>query len=475
MASLSTPDLCVIGAGASGIAVAEAARRLGASVSIVEKAEPGGSGQRSGAVAFAALAAAGKRAALATSAAPFGVTVDPPSISFRKVRDHIAQVVRDGAAQSAPTRLAALGIELVRGTGSFADPRTLKTGDVTIEAGKYVIATGARSVLPDIPGLLGVPYFTTETIFDNTRKPDHLLVVGAGPMGIEIGLSYRRLGAQVTIVEAARPLAHCDPELAEIALRRLRDEGVVLHEDAAIVALVPKGEGIGATFRVGGDMQSLDVSHVLVAAGRAPSFDELNLDAARIRRSAQQAGALQLNASLRTTNSHVYALGDAAGPGPHHALLEAELVVRAALLGKSSPYDPAMAPRLTLTDPPIAEIGLTEPMAKARLRGGYSVLRASYAENDIARAEHEGMGVAKLVLGKSGKLVGAGIVGAGAGDLIGLFALAIAQELDVKALASLPTPSSSHADLARALGEHAAAAGPQPRFRAGFSLPRLLG
>lgn len=475
MASLSTPDLCVIGAGASGIAVAEAARRLGASVTIVEKGEPGGSSLRSGALALAALSAAARHASLAARAAPFGVAIDPPTISFRKVRDHIAEIIRDAAPEAAATRLAALGIEVVRGTGKFADGRTLKAGEVTVEAKKYVIATGARSVLPDVPGLLGVPYFTTETIFDNTRKPEHLLILGAGPMGIEIGLAYRRLGALVTIVDTGKPLAHCDPELSEIALRRLRDEGVVLHESSAAISIQGQAEAIGATIRVGDEMLPIAASHILVAAGRVPNFEDLNLEAAKICRSASQGGGLQLNAALRTSNSHVFAVGEAAGNSPHLSTLEADLVVRAALSGRGTPYDPSLAPRLTLTDPPIAEIGLTEPMARSRLRGGYSVLRASYAENDRARTERDGMGLVKLVVGKTGKLLGAGVVGAGAGELIALFALAIAQQMDVKALASLAAPHPSHADLVRRLGEQAAATGSRARPRAGFSITRPFG
>lgn len=475
MASLSTPDLCVIGAGASGLAVAEAARRLGASVAIVEQGEPGGSSLRSGALALAALSAAANRAALATRAAPFGIALDPPTISFRKVRDHIAEIIRDAAPDAAAPRLAALGIELIRGTAKFTDPRTLKAADTTIEAKRYVIATGARSVLPDIPGLLGVPYFTTETIFDNTRKPEHLLILGAGPMGLELGLAYRRLGAAVTIVDTGKPLAHCDPELAEIALRRLRDEGVVLHESSAAVSIQGGDETITATIRAGDDMLPIAASHVLVAAGRTPNFEDLNLDIAKIRRSASQGGGLVLNATLRTTNAHVHAVGEAAGNSPHLSTLEADLVVRAALNGRASPYDPSLAPRLTLTDPPIAEIGLTEPMARTRLRGGYSVLRASYTENDLARAERDGIGLVKLVVGKTGKLLGAGIVGAGAGELVALFALAIAQQMDVKALASLAAPYPSHAELARRLGEQAAASGPRGRPRGGFSLTRPFG
>lgn len=474
MATLLTPDLCVIGAGASGLAVAEAAKRAGASVVVVEKGEPGGASLRGGALALRALSAAASRAALAQTAAPFGVTVDPPTISFRKVHDHVAEIIMGGAAQSGAARLAALGIELVRGVGSFTDARTLKAGETQIEAKRFVIATGAHPSLPDVPGLFSVPYFTSETIFDNTRRLDHLVIVGAGPMGLELALSYRRLGSAVTVVDAGRPLSGFDPELAEVALRRLTDESVVIHTESAVLAVQGREGGIEVTVRAAEDMLSLAASHILIATSRTANLEELGLEAAKIRRSASNAGGLSLNAALRTTNPRVYAVGEAAGQGPHLNALEADLVVRAAVLGKPVRYAPAEAPRLILTDPPIAEIGVSEPMARGRMKGGYSILRAGFAESDLARADRDGMGLVKLVVGKTGKLIGAGIVGAGAGELVALFALAIGQNLDAQALATLAAPYPSHAELARILGERAAKA---PATRAAgrrFGLNRLL-
>lgn len=478
MASVSTPDLCVIGAGASGIAVAEVARRLGASVTIVEKAAPGGASLRSGALALRALAAAAQRSALAIGSEPFGIfPEEAPKVSFRKVRDHIAEVIAPGTAQNGIARLTALGIEVVKGTAAFIDPRTIKAGDAEIRAHRFVIATGARSALPEIPGLYSVPYFTTETIFDNTRKLTHLVIIGAGPMGLELALSYNRLGCEVSVVDPGKALAQSDPELAEIALRRLRDEGVKLYEESAIVAVQARSQGIGIVVRAKDEPLQLDASHVLVASSRTANIDELNLEAAKIRRSKSDPGALSLNQSLRTTNPRVYAVGEAAGhaPLPHLSMLEADLVVRAALLGQPSRYDPAAVPRLTLTDPPIAEIGLSEPMTRNRFKTGFRVLRASFADNDTARADRAGMGVVKLIVSRSGKILGAGIVGAGAGELAALFALAMANNVDAAALAGLSAPHPSYADLVRDLGEQAAAGGAQNRWLSRrLALNRLL-
>ncbi|HVY51004.1 MAG TPA: FAD-dependent oxidoreductase [Devosia sp.] len=477
MATVSTPDLCVIGAGASGLAVAEAARRLGASVTMVEKGAPGGSSLRSGALALKALAAAAERSALAISSPQFGVFPEAaPKVSFRRLHDHIAEVIAQEAPQAGAPRLAALGIDLVRGAGTFIDPRTVKAGDVEIRARRVVIATGARPLLPDIPGLYSVPYFTTDTIFDNTRKLTHLVVAGAGPMGIELALSYNRLGCEVTVIEPGRALAQVDPELAEIALRRLREEGVKLHEESAIVAVQQRSQGIGVVVRGRDEPITLDASHILVAASRVANIEELNLDAAKIRRSKSDPGALSLNASLRTTNPSVYAVGEAAGhaPLPHLSALEADLVVRAALLGQPSRYDPAAVPRLTLTDPPIAEIGLSEPMARARFRTGYRVVRASYAENDAARAERQGMGVVKLVIGRAGNILGAGIAGAGAAELAAIFALAIDLRLEARRLAELNAAHPSHAELVRVLGEAAGQGGAERRWmKRRFAISKL--
>ncbi len=475
MATPSTPDLCVIGAGAAGLAVAEAARRVGASVVMVEKAEPGRASLQSGPLALRALAAAAERAALAEGAGAFGIGLEPANISFRRVRDHIAEIIAQSAPQGAAARIAALGIELVRGSGSFADPRTLRVGETVIEARRFVIATGASSSLPDIPGLLSVPYFTTETIFDNTRRPDHLVILGAGPMGLEIALCYRRLGTEVTIVEPGKMLPQSDPELVDIALRSLRGAGVVVIEEAAALAAEESAQSIRIRVRQGDGDRSITATHVLVAPARPPALDDLNLAAAKVRRSTAHAGALVLNASLRTTNSRIYAMGEAAGHSPHLVAFEADLVVTAALLGRPQRFEPAAFPRLTLTDPEIAEIGLTEPMARTRLKGGFSVLRASYGEIDRARAAREGMGVVKLVVGKSGKLLGAGIVGPSAGELAALFGLAIAQNLDARDLAGLAAPYPSYAELAQVLGEQARAATAQPRLKSGgWSLKRLL-
>lgn len=462
MAGTLTPDLCVIGAGASGLAVALAARRLGASVAVVEKGRPGGMSPRTGALALSALSAAARRAALMTSSEPFGVLGEGARVSLRKVHDHIAEIVAENAADDGAARLAALGIDFLAETGTFTDPATVMAGDTTIRARRFVIATGAHPVVPDLPGLSSVPWFTPETIFDNTRKLTHLVVAGAGPSGLELALAYRRLGAEVSVVEPGRPLFQSDPELAEIALRRLVDEGVKLYGGATITAVGPREQGMRVDVRSGEQIVSIEATHILVAAGRAANLDLLNLEAGRIRRAPNDTRALLLTSGMRTSNRRVYAVGEAAGhaPAPHLSAPEAETVVKVALLGQATHYDPAIVPRVTLTDPPIAEIGVSEAMARATHKDSHIVYRASYADNDAARAARAGMGVVKLIASRDGHILGAGIVGEGAPDLAALIGLAISAKLTVDRLATFAAPYPSHAELVRAIGTQVAPPAP---------------
>lgn len=476
MAATSTPDLCVIGAGATGLAVAAAARRLGASVVVVEKGAPGGMSPRTGALALSALAASARRAAAMTGSEPFGIVGEGARVSLRKVHDHVARIIAEQKSDDGPARLAAMEIELVNGVAAFTSPTTIRVGETDIRARRFVIATGGHARVPDLPGLSGVPWFTPETIFDNTRKLTHLVVIGAGPMGLELALCYRRLGAEVSVVEPGTALSESDPDLAEIALRRLRDEGVMLHENSTIAGISVRGQGIGIDLRAGDETLALDASHILVAAGRAANLDDLNLEAARIRRSKADPGALALSASLRTSNARVYAVGEAAGhaPAPHLAALEADLVVKAALLGQPARYDSSVIPRVTLTDPPIAEIGLTEATARTRFKSAYSIHRASYADSDAARAARQGMGLIKLIAAGDGGILGAGIVGEDAPELIALIALAMSARVTVDRLANFAAPYPSHAELIRGLGAAATAPRASDWQTRLFRLRRLL-
>lgn len=454
MAEILTPDLCVIGAGAGGLAVAEAARAYGASVVLVERGRMGGENLNTASVPSKVLVAAGYHAHAIRGGAPFGIAADEPRINSRKLHDHIQQMIAAIAPDESAARLEALGAEIVNAEGRFIDPRTLSAGDKLIRARRFVIATGSRSLLPQIPGLAGVPYFTTETIFDNTRKLTHLVIIGAGSVGLELAQAYRRLGAQVSVIEPGRPLPDSDPELADIALRRMREEGVDIRADTEVVQIQARSQGIGVVVRSGEREQLLDASHILVAIGRAPNLDGLDLDKARIKRSSLDPARLEIGPGLRTTNRRIYAVGDVAGGRETAAVAghQARIVVRNALFGLPLRRRDELVPNVTFTDPEIAEVGLTEGAARERLKTDFNVTRWSFAQNERARTLGQGFGVAKLITGRGGRILGAGIAGAAAGELIALFSFAIANRLSARHLAAFVAPYPTLSDIAHRLG-----------------------
>lgn len=461
LAEYLTPDLCVIGAGAGGLAAAEAARAAGASVLLVERGRVGGNALHAGAVPAQALAAAAARLQAIREAPQFGIAVDGARVSFRRVHDHVSQVIADLRPNASAAHLEAIGAEILAGEARFIDRRTLAAGDTHIRARRFVIATGAATRVPPVPGLDAVPYFTAETILDNTRKLTHLLVMGGGAEALELAQSYRRLGSEVTLVSPALPLAEIDPDLSAVALRRLAEEGVAIRTLANIVAIQPRSMGIGVVVSGGEGEDLLDVSHILVATGRVPLLEGLDLDKAGIRPAKDHPERLQLTGPQRTTNHRVYVIGDAAGGhSTASARIQAADLVRRAVL--SMPGTPFPVPEVVHTSPPIAEVGLTEEAARRRFGSACSIVRAGYGETDWARSSRDSYGTAKLVIGRDGRILGAGVAGSGATELIALFSLAIARGLKVADLAGFAPASPSLAELALRLGEAAARERPQP-------------
>jgi pyruvate/2-oxoglutarate dehydrogenase complex dihydrolipoamide dehydrogenase (E3) component len=472
-----TPDLCVIGAGSAGLSVAAAARAFGASVVLIERGRMGGDCLNTGCVPSKAMIAAGDRAHVMRSAQPFGISPEEPRIQFRKVHDHIHKVIDAIAPHDSEARFRALGCEVIKAEARFTDARTVVAGDVEIRARRFVIATGARPVVPPVPGLNAVPYFTSETIFDNTRKLTHLLIVGGGPMGLELAQAYRRLGSDVTVVEAGPALSRSDPELAGIALDRLRSEGIAIRTGTVVERFVARSQGIGVVVRKDGEDDRLDVSHILVATGRRPSLESLDLAKARIKTRKDDPSRLVLDSSLRTSNRRVYAIGDAAGglQFTHLAGYQAGLVIRNALFALPIKQNLDIIPSATYTDPEIGEVGLTEPEAKKRLGSRFRILRASFAENDRARAELQTHGLVKLIVDRRGRILGAGAVGPGAGELTAFFAFCVANKLSVRNLVAFVPPYPTLTEIAKRLGtEYYRDAASNPWLRRVIDLVRRL-
>ncbi|WP_109563754.1 dihydrolipoyl dehydrogenase family protein [Jannaschia seohaensis] len=442
-------DVLVIGAGSGGLSFAAGASQMGADVTLLEGHKMGGDCLNFGCVPSKALIAAGKQAQAMRTGETLGVTPVLPKVSYAEAKRHVHRVIETIAPVDSQERFEGLGVRVIREYGRFVDKETVEAGRYRIKARRVVIATGSSPFVPPIPGLDEVPFETNETLFDLMEKPDHLIVVGGGPIGMEMAQAHVRLGSRVTVIEGAKALGKDDPEMAEVVLKRLRKEGVEIVEEAqvsrvsgkkgTITVHTPKGDFTGDT--------------LLMAVGRKANIERLNLDAAGIKHDR----AITVGADLRTTNRRVYAIGDVAGgfQFTHVAGYHGATVIRPILFGLPAKARTDHIPWATYTDPELAQVGLTEAQAVERHgKHAVEVLRFPYHENDRAIAEGKTDGLIKVMVVK-GRPVGASIAGEKAGELIGLWALVLANKLKIGAVAAMVAPYPTLGEISkRAAGQY---------------------
>ena len=431
-------DICVIGAGSGGLSVAAGAAQMGARVVLIEKGEMGGDCLNSGCVPSKAMLAAAKQAHAMTKGAAMGITPTTPEIDFAAVKDHVARAIATIAPVDSQERFEGFGITVIREHARFTSPDEIEAGGTTIKARRFVLATGSRPLVPPIDGIEDTPYLTNETIFDLREKPRHLLVIGGGPIGIEMAQAHRRLGCEVTVIEGMKALGKDDPELAGTLLGMLRDEGIRIEEDAKVTAV----SGSAGAIRVDTEKGSFEGSHLLLAVGREVVTDGLGLDVAHVKHDRK---GITVGPDLRSeTNRRVYAVGDAAGGlmFTHVAGYHAGVIIRSMLFGLPSKAKTAHIPWATYTDPGLAQVGMTEAEARETHGDALKVIRMGYDENDRAIAEGRTQGMLKLMAVK-GRPVGATILGAQADELIGVWAIAIAAGTKLSKIAGavLPYPT----------------------------------
>ncbi len=438
------PDLCIIGAGAAGLSVAAGAAQLGLSVVLFEAGEMGGDCLNYGCVPSKALIAAANLVHKARNGAAMGLDTTGVAVDWPRVRAHVKRAIAAIAPHDSQERFEGLGVTVVREHARFADARTVNSASTRVRAKRFVIATGSRPVLPPIPGLDQARALTNETIFDIDVLPSKLLVLGAGAIGVELGQAFRRLGSEVTIVEAARALASSDIEAREIVVARLRDEGVELLEGWNAARAMRSEDGAQLTVaNEAGEERVLTGSHLLVATGRAPALDGLGLDQAGV---AYDRRGVRTSETLRSvSNPRVWALGDAAGRGlfTHLAGWHASVFVRNVLFKARTRAEAMAIPSVVFSDPELAQIGLTEAEARERFGDVVKTVRWSFHDNDRAQATAESEGFCTLIIGKGGGILGATIVGADAGELLAPIALAMAEKRSVRSLTGpvLPYPT----------------------------------
>jgi pyruvate/2-oxoglutarate dehydrogenase complex dihydrolipoamide dehydrogenase (E3) component len=466
-------DLVVIGAGAAGLSTAALSAALGLKVALIERGEMGGDCLNYGCVPSKALLAAAHAAHAVRRAGHFGVRVGEPEVEWEAVRAHVRQAIARIAPTDSEARFRGMGVEVIRAAAHFTGPDEIEAGARRFTFRRCVVAAGSAPIVPDLPGLGPVPWLTNETIFDLAAAPEHLVILGGGPIGLEMAQAHARLGCRVTVIEGGRIAGRDDPELAEGLRRALLREGIALLEGTRIARVEPEEQGFIALLE---DGRRLAGSHLLLAVGRAPRLAALDLPAGRVEATPR---GIATDAGLRSlSNRRVWAVGDIADPhgiGPraftHVAGQHAGVLARRMLFRLPAKVDYAALPRVTYTDPELAQIGMTE--AEAREAGlAPRPYRFPLPETDRAVAEGIEDGLVKLVVDPKGRLLGAGVLGPHAGEMAGMFGLMIGRKLPLSALAGLVLPYPTLAEGAkRAAGDFYA-----PRLLSSFSkrLVRLL-
>lgn len=443
MSDVIHTDLCVIGAGSGGLSVAAGASQMGASTVLIEKGKMGGDCLNYGCIPSKALLAAGHAAEATRRAKHFGVDAGVPKIDAARVYRHVHETIAAIEPNDSVERFEGLGVRVIQTAARFTGPREVVAGDTRVRARRFVVATGSSPFVPPIPGLAETPYFTNETLFDGgDALPGHLIVVGGGPIGIEMAQAHRQLGAEVTLLEMSGIMPRDDPELVAVLRARLIDDGIDIREGVGVAGVEKTPSGVRVRFegREGTGAGHVEGSHLLVAAGRRPNVDGQGLEAAGIEFSPR---GIRVDRRLRTTNRRVFAVGDVAGgyQFTHIAGYHAGIVIRNALFRLPAKVDTKAVPWVTYTAPELAQVGLTEAEARKRIaEEDLRILRWPYAENDRARAEAEIDGLIKVVATRKGRILGAGIVGPAAGESIQTWVLAISQGLKVGAVAGMIAP-----------------------------------
>lgn len=451
MAERLTPDLCVIGAGAAGLSVAAAAATLGVPVVLIEKGRIGGQHLNSGCLPSKAMLAAGHRADAFRGLAPFGIAAARPAVDFAMVNDHIHRVIEAVAPDEARQRLAGLGVRVIEGEARFRDGRTVVVGPeldaaFEIKARRFVVATGSRPRIPSISGLEQTPYLTSENVFELRERPKHLIVLGAGRVGMELAQAFHRLGAEVTVLDEGDPLGGEDRECAAVLVDAFAREGISMRGGVKVERVRRLRQRIEVVL-AGDGQETIQGTDLLVAAGRRPNIDALDLDAARIR---HEADGIVVNHRFRTSNRRVYAIGDVNGlPAfTHSAAHQATLLIRHLLFRLPVALAPEEIPRVAFTDPELAHVGLTDQEARQR-HGAIRVLRWPYRDNGRAQAERQTTGHIKVITDTRGLILGATIVGAAAGEQITAWTLAINHRLNIRAFADIVVPYPTYTEIGK--------------------------
>ncbi len=451
-------NVIVIGAGTAGLVTAAGTAGLGGRVALIERNLMGGDCLNFGCVPSKALISSARLIQQIRESKKWGLDRQEPRFVFERVFERMRTRRAKIAPNDSQERFESLGVDVFRGEAHFISPHEIEVDGQRLSAKNFVIGTGSRAAIPKIEGIDKVPYFTNETIFDELKeKPERIIVLGGGPIGCELGQVLARLGVKVTILQrASQLLPREDSDVAEVLQRQLEREDVRIEFGAEAKTAARNGNSVRVDcLRKDGSSFQLNADALLVAAGRIPNIDKLNLDAAGVR--FNKRGVI-VNEYLQTSQLHIYAAGDIAGSFQftHLADAHARVVVRNILMPLQllrQKTETAVLPWVTYTDPEIAHVGFGEREAQ-KSNIAYDLFVVPLEEVDRAVVESEEIGFAKVLAAKdSDKILGVTIVGARAGDLIHEFVLAMKAGIGLGTVASTIHAYPTFAELARKVGD----------------------
>lgn len=433
-------ELCVIGAGSAGLSLVAGAAQLGYSTVLIEKSDMGGDCLNTGCVPSKALLKSAKVAQGFRNTEAYGIKSQEPEIDYAAVKDHVESVIKVIEPHDSQERFEGLGATVIREEAKFLDEHTVQAGDHVIKAKYIVICAGSRAFIPPIEGLDIEKAYTNENIFELREKPEHLIVIGGGPIGIEMAQAHQRLGCKVTVIDSGTIMSHDDPELVDVVRTKLVDEGVDLIEGSSVTSVQHTSKTVSVNVDLDGTNQEVKGSHLLIATGRQANSDKLDLEKANVEFTKR---GIRTDDRLRTTQPHIFAAGDIAG-GPqftHIAGYHAGIIIRNICFKMPAKINYSALPWVTYSDPELANVGLTHKQAVEKY-GDTNIKTISwpFEENDRAQCEKSTAGLIKITATPKGKILGAAIVGPHAGELIGVWGLAITKGMKLKDITGMISP-----------------------------------
>jgi pyruvate/2-oxoglutarate dehydrogenase complex dihydrolipoamide dehydrogenase (E3) component len=430
-------DLAVIGGGTAGLVSSAVSAGIGARTALIEQHRLGGECLWTGCVPSKAIIRSASVLHALRHAGDYGLAVDGGRADFAAVMERVRAIIRRIEPHDSPERFRAMGVDVIEGRARFVSPEEADVAGRRVRARRWILATGSRTAVPPVPGLEEAGYLTHETLWDLRALPESLLVLGGGPIGIEMAQAFARLGSRVTIAGASPQLLHReDPEIAAVLHRQLQREGIALHLSATATKVRIQGDAKVVTIRQGDGEMEIHASAILVATGRRPNVEEMGLEAIGVE---VGDGGVAVDASLRTSAANVWAAGDVVGPYrfTHVADYQARIAAPNALFPLRRKVDYRVVPWCTYTEPEVARVGLTQAQARDEWGEKAGVFRYDHDSLDRALCDGEPDGLTKIVLDPRGRIVGAHVVGPRAGETIHEAVLAIRHRLKLSDLSGM--------------------------------------